>query len=123
MGSCVKLINSIKSSNGLLITEIFNSLILSSATYETCVASLGCLEDLKKIHLKFFQKILHSPVNTLNNAVRFETMTSAIAVSIFKSCISWLCKLNETPIHRITKLCWLRLLSLAKSDNRTDQLN
>lgn len=115
IGSCINLINKIQTNSWTLISEIFNSLVLSSTTYCACVWSLRYQDELERIQLKFFKRILHLPSNTPNYAVRLESDILSTEFYVFKSAIGELCRLHSMPNDRLPKLCWFRLMDLAKN--------
>ena len=64
--------------------KLFQILVRSTLLYGASTWSLRFLDEIEKVNLAYFKKMLRLPLNTPNCCVRLEVNEPHLAVTVFK---------------------------------------
>ena len=81
-GSVTSLINRSKMNSWYSQKKLYDSIILSSLTYNIGIWGLRYEDIIEKAQVEFFKNLLWLPRNTLNYIIRLETDTVKVRFSI-----------------------------------------
>lgn len=123
VSATIALIRSLNPDSWPVINKLFESLVASVVMYGAQIWSLRYLDQIEKIQLSYFKKILLLPRNTPNYAIRLETGRLTLAVRVFTQILNWIGKLYEMSDERIPKICFNRLKELAVTSTLPDKYN
>ena len=112
-GSVTSLINRSKMNSWYSQKKLYDSIILSSLTYNIGIWGLRYEDIIEKAQVGFFKNLLWLPRNTLNYIIRLETDTVKVSFLILKAALSWLFKLKSMSDQRLPKICFNRLKQLS----------
>lgn len=112
----LSLICKLRTNSWEVYCKLFNSLVTSIIMYGAPVYAIRHLEDLEKVHMLFYKRLLNLAQCTPNYAVRLETGERHIAVDVFKVVIAWIIRVLEMTDERYPKICFLRLAALFKAN-------
>lgn len=108
-GTTIPLINNFKLVFWHPVDKVFNSFIASTLLYSALIWCLRQLDDIGKINLAYYKKILNHPRNTPDCAVRIETGSKHISLRILKMILNWLQKLYDMNKKRYPRIRFERL--------------
>lgn len=120
MESVLNILKRAKSNAWETKNVVFDSMVRSILIYIAEVWGLRYLDDIEKIHSKFFKRVLALPISTPNYATRLEANRMRLSHVILKSVLNWIEKIMNMPEYRYPRLCCEKIFKLA---NQNPQIN
>ena len=114
--STISTIHKLKINSWNIYSKLFHTLVNATLMHGSEVYAINHLEELEKIQLTYFKRLLNLAQNTPNYAVRLETGKNHIALTIFEKVLNWIDKINNMPVERYPKIYFLRQLKIHKSN-------
>ena len=121
--STISLIFSLNIDTRNVYNKLFDSLVISVLLYAAPVYAIRYLNEIEKVQMFFFKRILNLSYCTPNYAVRLETGRSHLGVLVFKQTLNWLIKIMAMSDERTPKICLLKQISLMSLDSKLCKYN
>ena len=115
--SLLSLINGLNIKAWYPCVKLFNSLVKSLLLYASPVLCLRHLQEIDKVQINFFKKLLNLPLYIPNYAVRVETNQGHLAVKIFKLVLNWIENILLMSEDRLPKICFYKIKSSSHKNN------
>uniref|UniRef100_A0A6P7G713 Uncharacterized protein LOC114334767 n=1 Tax=Diabrotica virgifera virgifera TaxID=50390 RepID=A0A6P7G713_DIAVI len=117
IGNVIGLMAKTKMNSWTSRVQLFDSLVQSLVMNCVPVWGMRYADQLERIQITFFKKLLHLSINTPDYAVRLETGRVKISFTIFKLTLNWLIKLSQMHDLRLPLICFLRQLQISSANN------
>lgn len=112
ISSTISLIHKLKLNSWDIFNKLFDSLISSILLYASPLYAIRHLDELEKIQLNFYKRLMNLPFCTPNYAVRLEAGRPHLGVKIFKLVMNWIIYVLAMPNNRYPKVCLSKQISL-----------
>ncbi|XP_043476387.1 uncharacterized protein LOC122507637 [Leptopilina heterotoma] len=113
VGGILKSILSLGMDSWNAYTKLFQSLAVSGLFYGVQVWGIRHLDQLEKVQLIFYKKLLLLPLNTPDYAVRVETGAVHLGYGVLSLILSWIQKISRMESSRYPRKCFERLRALS----------
>lgn len=113
IASVNKIIAVSKSNRWYTKETTFQLLAVSMFCYCIEIWGLRYVNDIDKIQITYYKRILDLPKYYANYAVRNETQVSPLSSEVLSRVFNWVMKLNNVEENRLLRICFNRLVDLA----------
>ena len=118
ISATISLIYSLKIDSWEVYLKLFDSLVNSLLQFASPVYSIRYLDELEKIQLLFFKRLLNLPQCTPSYAVRVELGIFHIGANVFKQTLNCMIKVLQMPKCRYPRICFEKLISVMMYDDK-----
>lgn len=115
LGSVMNLMADAKVNSWEARRRLYEALLLNTLFHCVGIWGLRYTDQIERVQVGFFKRLLLLPKNTPNYLVRLEVGAVQLASTIFKAALSWLCRLRSMSESRYPKLVFKRLCQLDAS--------
>ena len=120
--AAISLIYRLKISTFVTYKKLFEPLVNSILLYASPMYDIQYLDELEKIQLQYYKRLMILPSCTQNYAARLDLGIPHIGNVIFKYALSWtinVCNMHET---RLPKLCFHKMMSDLAKDEKAGKI-
>ena len=121
--STIAVIQRLKINSWDIYCKLFKTLVRATLMHGSEIYAINHLEELEKVQLAYFKRLLNLAQNTPNYAIRLETDENYLSTVIFRNVLNWIEQILDMPAERYPRICFFRQLDLYRRDQTCNKYN